>query len=82
MSGTSRRSRHNGNALVNDGNLPRNSKSVEDIMSYSREFIKDKVLKYDEYYGWENAIAVIYARWKITNSSTPMASRITTFRKN
>ena len=40
-------------------------------MSYSREFIKDKVLKYDEYYGWENAIAFIYARWKITNSQYP-----------
>lgn len=40
-------------------------------MSYSREFIKDRVLTHDNYYGWENAIAVIFARWKITNSQYP-----------
>ena len=40
-------------------------------MSYTREFIKDKILTHDEYYGWQNTIAVIYARWKITNSQYP-----------
>ena len=40
-------------------------------MSYTRKFIKDRLLTHDEYYGWQNAIAVIYARWKITNSQYP-----------
>lgn len=40
-------------------------------MSYAREFIKDKVLTHDSYYGWDNAVAVVHARWKITNSQYP-----------
>ena len=40
-------------------------------MSYTREFIKDKILTHDEYYGWQNAIAMVFARWKITNSQYP-----------
>ena len=40
-------------------------------MSYSKEFIKDKIFVHTEYYGWENAVAVVCARWKITNSQYP-----------
>jgi hypothetical protein len=40
-------------------------------MSYSKEFIKDKILIHELYHQWENVINVIYARWKITNSEYP-----------
>ena len=40
-------------------------------MSYTREFIKDKILTHDSYAIFSNVIAVIYARWKITNSEYP-----------
>jgi hypothetical protein len=40
-------------------------------MSFSREFIVDTIKTHDAYYGYVNAIAIVSARWKITNSQYP-----------
>ena len=40
-------------------------------MGYSTEFIKDKVLTHDDYFQFENAVAVVHARWRVTNSQYP-----------
>ena len=40
-------------------------------MSYTREFIKDRLLTHDSHAIWSDVIAVVYARWKITNSQYP-----------
>ena len=40
-------------------------------MSYTREFIKDRLLTHDSHAIWSDVIAIVYARWKITNSEYP-----------
>lgn len=40
-------------------------------MAFSREFIVDQVKVHDSIHGFENAIALIKARWKITHSDYP-----------
>lgn len=40
-------------------------------MAFNLEFIKDTVLTHDEIHGFENAIAYVAARWKITHSDWP-----------
>jgi hypothetical protein len=43
-------------------------------MAFSREFIVDAVYKQEEYFGWENTVLMVEARWKITHSDFPGAA--------
>lgn len=40
-------------------------------MSINKEFIPDILKKYDNYFGFENVISYIQARWKLTDSEYP-----------
>jgi hypothetical protein len=40
-------------------------------MAFNKQFIVDQVKTHDNIYGFENAIALIKARWKITHSDYP-----------
>jgi hypothetical protein len=44
------------------------------------EFIVDLIKKYDNYAGFENVIAYIEARWKITDSAYPNGAAYHVFR--
>jgi hypothetical protein len=50
-------------------------------MPFNTEFIVDLVKTHDEIYGFENAIALIQARWKITHTEYPNGYVYHAFRK-
>ena len=43
-------------------------------MTINKEFIVDVVKKYDNYFGFENVISYIRARWKLTDPEYPNGS--------
>lgn len=50
-------------------------------MAFNREFIVDQVKTHDSIHGFENAIALIKARWKITHSDYPNGFAYHVFQK-
>lgn len=41
-------------------------------MAFNKQFVVDVVKVHDNYFGWENAVALVQARWIITHSEYPL----------
>lgn len=48
-------------------------------MAFSKQFVVDVVKTHDDYYGWQNAVAIVQARWIITHSDFPLGEAVHVF---